>query len=149
MNLSFLVSLCVSPIFCRSYELAPERIRLIEHVRASLKHLWHSSIKVSVLSSFQLPTIILVERGLLLVVRLKGGTYEAWGLGAELRSWKDGGRHRMRRSSLGWSARLRLAGFYHVRHGKRLRTLLEQLSERIGGSIPFACQDWAATKAAY
>jgi hypothetical protein len=36
-----------------------------------------------------------------------------------------------------------------VRHGKRLRTLLEQLSERIGGSIPFACQDWAATKAAY
>ena len=27
--------------------------------------------------------------------------------------------------------------------------MLEQLSERIGGSIPFACQDWAATKAAY
>jgi hypothetical protein len=39
--------------------------------------------------------------------------------------------------------------FDDVRHGKRLRTLLEQLSERIGGSIPFACQDWAATKAAY
>jgi hypothetical protein len=39
--------------------------------------------------------------------------------------------------------------FDDVRHGKRLRALLEQLSERIGGSIPFACQDWASTKAAY
>src|SRR5260370_37519760 len=39
--------------------------------------------------------------------------------------------------------------FDDVRHGKRLRVLLEQLSERIGGSIPFACQDWAAKKAAY
>lgn len=28
--------------------------------------------------------------------------------------------------------------FDDVRHGKRLRTLLEQLSERIGGSIPLA-----------
>ncbi len=36
-----------------------------------------------------------------------------------------------------------------MRNGKRLGVLLEQLSERIGGSIPFACQDWAATKAAY
>jgi hypothetical protein len=35
------------------------------------------------------------------------------------------------------------------RHGKRFRTLVEQLSEHIGGSIPFACQDWASTKAAY
>jgi hypothetical protein len=39
--------------------------------------------------------------------------------------------------------------FQDERHGKRLRTLLDQLSERIGGSIPFACQDWASTKAAY
>jgi hypothetical protein len=39
--------------------------------------------------------------------------------------------------------------FEDVRHGKRFRILLEQLSERIGGSIPFACQDWASTKAAY
>jgi hypothetical protein len=39
--------------------------------------------------------------------------------------------------------------FQDVRHGKRFRTLLGQLSEQIGGSIPFACQDWAATKAAY
>jgi hypothetical protein len=39
--------------------------------------------------------------------------------------------------------------FQDLRHGKRFSTLLSQLSERIGGSIPFACQDWAATKAAY
>jgi Transposase DNA-binding/KduI/IolB family len=39
--------------------------------------------------------------------------------------------------------------FQDVRHGKIFRTLLGQLSEQIGGSIPFACQDWAATKAAY
>jgi hypothetical protein len=39
--------------------------------------------------------------------------------------------------------------FQGTRHGKRFRTLLGQLSERIGGSIPFACQDWANTKAAY
>lgn len=39
--------------------------------------------------------------------------------------------------------------FEDTRHGKRFRTLLEQLSDRIGGSIPFACQDWASTKAAY
>ena len=50
----------------------------------------------------------------------------------------------------GWLER-EIAGcrFKDARHGKRLRTLLEQLSERIGGSIPFACQDWASTKAAY
>jgi hypothetical protein len=39
--------------------------------------------------------------------------------------------------------------FQDVRLGKRFRTLLGQLSGQIGGSIPFACQDWAATKAAY
>jgi hypothetical protein len=39
--------------------------------------------------------------------------------------------------------------FRDVRHGKRLRKLLEQLSEQIGGTIPWACQDWANTKAAY
>src|SRR5260370_37482692 len=35
------------------------------------------------------------------------------------------------------------------RHGKRFRTLVEQLAAHIGGSIPFASQDWASTKAAY
>jgi hypothetical protein len=39
--------------------------------------------------------------------------------------------------------------FKDERHGKRLRKLLEQLSEQIGGTIPWACQDWANTKAAY
>jgi len=44
-----------------------------------------------------------------------------------------------------------LAGceFQDERHGKRLQKLLEQLSEQIGGTIPWACQDWANTKAAY
>ena len=31
----------------------------------------------------------------------------------------------------------------------RLGTLLSDLGRRIGGTIPAACQDWAATKAAY
>src|SRR3984957_10882659 len=39
--------------------------------------------------------------------------------------------------------------FHDARHGKRFRTLLGQLSDQIGGSIPFARQDWASTKAAY
>ncbi len=39
--------------------------------------------------------------------------------------------------------------FRDVRHGKRLRQLLEQLSGRVGATTPWACQDWANTKAAY
>jgi hypothetical protein len=39
--------------------------------------------------------------------------------------------------------------FPDARHGKRLRQLLEQLSSRVGSSTPWACQDWANTKAAY
>ena len=39
--------------------------------------------------------------------------------------------------------------FRDERHGKRLRKVLDQLSQNIGGSIPWACQDWANTKAAY
>lgn len=44
-----------------------------------------------------------------------------------------------------------LAGcsFSDVRLGKRFRKLLQRLSSGIGGSIPFACQDWANTKGAY
>lgn len=33
--------------------------------------------------------------------------------------------------------------------GKRFRKLVDQLAEGVGGSIPWACQDWADTKAAY
>jgi len=39
--------------------------------------------------------------------------------------------------------------FKDERLGKRFRNLLQQLTEGIGKSIPFACQDWANTKAAY
>jgi hypothetical protein len=39
--------------------------------------------------------------------------------------------------------------FEDIRHGKRLRQLLEQLSGRVGATTPWACQDWANTKAAY
>jgi hypothetical protein len=39
--------------------------------------------------------------------------------------------------------------FPDARHGKRLRQLLEQLSSRVGAATPWACQDWANTKAAY
>jgi hypothetical protein len=44
-----------------------------------------------------------------------------------------------------------IAGCYFrdVRHGERLRQLLEQFSSRIGATTPWAAQDWASTKAAY
>ena len=35
--------------------------------------------------------------------------------------------------------------FQDVRHGKRFSHLARAASEQIGGSIPFTCQDWAAT----
>jgi len=51
---------------------------------------------------------------------------------------------------VGWIEQ-ELAGcqFADARHGKRLQAVLGQFSRRIGGSIPWACQDWASTKAAY
>jgi hypothetical protein len=39
--------------------------------------------------------------------------------------------------------------FSDVRLGKRFRTLLKRLWSGMGESIPFACEDWANTKAAY
>jgi hypothetical protein len=39
--------------------------------------------------------------------------------------------------------------FGDVRLEERFRTLLEQLSNGVGESIPLVCQDWANTKAAY
>lgn len=44
---------------------------------------------------------------------------------------------------------LRGASFQDVRLGKRLRKLLSVMSDGMGESIPYACQDWANTKAAY
>lgn len=50
----------------------------------------------------------------------------------------------------GWIDK-KLAGcrFKDERLGKRFRTLLGQLAEGTGESIPMACQDWANAKAAY
>jgi len=44
-----------------------------------------------------------------------------------------------------------LAGceFPDARLGKRFKTLVEQLSDGMGETIPTACEDWASTKAAY
>jgi hypothetical protein len=39
--------------------------------------------------------------------------------------------------------------FQDVRHGKRMRQLLDQFSASVGATTPRACQDWANTKAAY
>lgn len=39
--------------------------------------------------------------------------------------------------------------FDHSRLGERLVKLLGSLSKHVGQSVPLACQDWAATKAAY
>ena len=44
---------------------------------------------------------------------------------------------------------LRGSTFSDVRLGKRFRKLVGQLSDRIGQSLPLACQDWSNTKAAY
>ena len=50
----------------------------------------------------------------------------------------------------GWiGSELASCKFHDERHGKRLRKLLGQFSDHIGGSIPWATQDWANTKAAY
>ena len=39
--------------------------------------------------------------------------------------------------------------FADARLERRFKTLVEQISECVGGSIPFACQDWVGAKAAY
>ncbi|WP_247523983.1 transposase [Bradyrhizobium sp. 145] len=39
--------------------------------------------------------------------------------------------------------------FKDARLGQRFGELLRQIGDGMGGSIPFACQDWANTKAAY
>ena len=41
------------------------------------------------------------------------------------------------------------AAFKDARLGRRFAELLKQLGDAMGESIPFACQDWANTKAAY
>lgn len=39
--------------------------------------------------------------------------------------------------------------FDDARLGQRLRRLVAQMDRSLGASLPFACQDWANTKAAY
>ncbi|MEO8757025.1 MAG: transposase DNA-binding-containing protein [Devosia sp.] len=41
------------------------------------------------------------------------------------------------------------SAFSDVRLGRRFADLLHRFSDRIGATIPLACQDWANTKAAY
>ena len=41
------------------------------------------------------------------------------------------------------------AAFKDIRLGRRFGQLLRQVGDGMGESIPFACQDWANTKAAY
>src|SRR4051812_3316484 len=56
----------------------------------------------------------------------------------------------MARDANAWIDR-EIAGcrFADERLGRRLRALLAQMAGAMGESIPLACQDWAATKAAY
>jgi hypothetical protein len=42
-----------------------------------------------------------------------------------------------------------LASFPDARLGARFRGLLKSITDHVGSPIPFACQDWAASKAAY
>ena len=49
-----------------------------------------------------------------------------------------------------WSEReVNLGAFKDARLGSRFVEILRCLSDRMGGTIPLACQDWASTKAAY
>lgn len=49
-----------------------------------------------------------------------------------------------------WSEReIDESAFKDARLGRRFSELLRQIGDGMGGSIPFACQDWASTKAAY
>ncbi|PZO47553.1 MAG: IS4 family transposase [Alphaproteobacteria bacterium] len=41
------------------------------------------------------------------------------------------------------------SAFKDVRLGRRFSELIRQVGDRMGESIPYACQDWASTKAAY
>ena len=41
------------------------------------------------------------------------------------------------------------AAFKDARLGRRFGDLIRQIGEGMGESIPYACQDWASTKAAY
>ena len=48
-----------------------------------------------------------------------------------------------------WEDEADAGAFNDVRLGRRFVDLLRRFGDRIGATIPFACQDWANTKAAY
>src|SRR5262245_17777156 len=63
---------------------------------------------------------------------------------------RDSARDRIATGTSSWiDQEVACCGFDDVRLGKRFRSLLEQICEAVGESIPLACQDWANTKAAY
>ncbi len=60
------------------------------------------------------------------------------------------GEHRRPDAVEHWTAReVDETAFKDARLGRRFSELLKQLGDGMGESIPFACQDWANTKAAY
>ena len=71
-------------------------------------------------------------------------------MGLTLRDLSNGHDDRVAGFAATWVDR-EIAGceFRDARLGKRFRTLLERIGSDIGQSIPFVCQDWANTKAAY
>jgi hypothetical protein len=58
--------------------------------------------------------------------------------------------HRDANAAEHWTEReIDESAFKDARLGRRFGDLLKQIGDGMGGSIPFACQDWASTKAAY
>jgi hypothetical protein len=71
-------------------------------------------------------------------------------MGLALRDRTGGCDNRTTADSKTWVDReVARCDFRDARLGKRFRTLLERIGSDIGQSIPFVCQDWANTKAAY
>jgi hypothetical protein len=66
------------------------------------------------------------------------------------REWRDSARDHFATGAGSWIDH-EIAGckFEDMRLGRRFRSLLEQIGDAVGESIPLACQDWANTKAAY
>ena len=60
------------------------------------------------------------------------------------------GEHRRPGAAEHWTEReIDETAYKDVRLGRRFGELLKQIGDGMGESIPFACQDWANTKAAY
>lgn len=56
----------------------------------------------------------------------------------------------MATSAAHWTdAEIDESAFKDARLGRRFSELIRQVGDRMGESIPYACQDWASTKAVY